>query len=123
LQLEVVRWLARDLAEELGDLAVLADGGTDPARMAVIEGALRAADTANLAACSVPKLSGERVSRAAAATYLAAGATRALSALIDAGPQDTRSPQAPYALRDARGATWRARLAARQVDESLKGAG
>ncbi len=112
-RLEVLRTLARDLKEELAALTVLEDVETG-----ALEGALRAADVANLAACTVPELP-----EAAAATHLAAGASRALHALVEAGERGTPPAggdhEASYALKDARGAAWRARLASRQVDELL----
>ncbi len=119
LRLEVVRSLTRDLQGELEVLVTLADGETGMARIEEVEGALRAADVANLAACAAPELIEARAREAAAAAHLAAGAARALGVLTEASTGDSHGHQAPYALRDARGATWRARLAARQVDEFL----
>jgi len=123
LRLAVVRTLARDLKEELKTLAGLADGETGAAWIGAVEGALRAADVANLAACATPELLEARVPEAAAATHLAAGTVRALGLLIKAGIEDSHERQASYTLKDARGAMWRARLAARQVDEFLGEAG
>jgi hypothetical protein len=88
LRLEVVRTLARDLAGELQALSVLADAETG-----AVEGALRAADLANLAACVVPELTEARAAEAAAASW--------------------RRP----------GAAWRARLAVRQMNEFFEGEG
>jgi hypothetical protein len=119
LRLDVVRTLARDLKRELETLATLAGKETDVAWVEEVEGALRAADVANLAACTVPELLEARVPEVAAATHVAAGATRGLGILVQAGAEDRNERQAPYALKDARGAMWRARLAARQVDEFL----
>lgn len=118
LRLEVVRGLARDLKGELEILAATADEETS-----AVEGALRAADVANLAACTVPELLEARVPQAAAATHLAAGTTRALSALVEANANNAHGEHAHNVLRDARSATWRAQLAARQVDEFLGEAG
>jgi hypothetical protein len=119
LRLEVVRTLARDLAEELEALSALDDDAT-----ATIEGALRAADVANLAACTTPELLETAASRAAAAAYLAAGAVRALGILADAGVGDAHEePNGEYEQnlsKDARGAVWRAQLAMRQVDEFME---
>src|SRR5829696_2558687 len=56
LRLEVIRTLARDLKEELEALAALAEVETGASRIEAVEGALRAADVANLAACVVPEL-------------------------------------------------------------------
>jgi hypothetical protein len=123
LRFEVVRTLARDLKEELEALAALAEVEKGAARIEVVEGALRAADVANLAACVIPELLEARVPEVAAATYLAAGAVRALEVLSEAGTEDSPECQTSYALKDARGAAWRAQLAARQVGEFLGKAG
>ena len=119
LGLEVVRTLARDLAEELEALEILDDHAT-----ATVEGALRAADVANLAACIVPELLETAATRASAAAYLAAGAVRALDILADTAVGDVHEePHGEYEQnlsKDARGAVWRAQLAVRQVDEFMK---
>ncbi len=115
--------LARGLKEELEVLAALANEETVAAQIEGVEGALRAADVANLAACAVPALLEARSPEAAAAAYLAAGATRALGHLIEADVGDPHERQASYALKDARGAVWRARLAVRQVNEFLENKG
>jgi len=116
LRLEVVRGLARDLAEELESLSVLpADD-----EMIAIEGALKTADVANLAACSVPELLEAGAPRAAAAAYLAASAVRALCALAETSCGEAEGEHAQNVPRDARGAVWRAQLAVRQVDELLE---
>ena len=117
LRLEVVRGLARDLAEEIKTLA-----SVTLSEIGAVEGALRAADVANLAACVVPELLEARAMEAAASTHLAAGAARALCVLVEAAA-GCEDDLAAYSLKDARGAAWRAQLAARQVDESLGGAG
>jgi hypothetical protein len=118
LRLEVVRTLARDLAEELEALEVLDDA------TATVEGALRAADVANLAACIAPELLETAATRAAAAAYLAAGAVRALGSLADTAVGDAHEePHGEYEQnlsKDARGAVWRAQLAVRQVDEFME---
>jgi hypothetical protein len=54
---------------------------------------------------------------------LATGAIRALSSLIEVDVEDSHERQVSYALKDARGAAWRARLATRQVDEFLNNEG
>ena len=123
LRLEVVRALARDLSEELKSLALLADRETGTVLIEGVEGALRAADVASLAACTVPELSQKRASEASAAAHLAAGATRALVALVELDAENTHGEYAKYALRDVRGVAWRARLVVRQVDEFLEGEG
>jgi hypothetical protein len=119
LRLEVVRTLARDLAEELEALSAL-----DADVTATVEGALRAADVANLAACTAPALLETTATRAAAAAYLAAGAVRALGILADTGVGDVlEEPHGEYEQnlsKDARGAVWRAQLAVRQVDEFME---
>lgn len=117
LRLGVVRTLARDLKEELETLAALADQETSTMRFEGVEGALRSADVANLAACTVPDLLETQAAKAAAAAHLAAGIARALSILVEA--EDVHEDHAQNALKDARSAAWRARLAARQVDELL----
>ena len=115
LRLEVVGMLARDLARELKTLATVAG------RPEVVEGALRAADIANLAACTAPELLKARAVEAAAAAHLAAGAASALCTLARAGGEDAPADEhAQNTLKDVRGALWRARLAARQVDEFLE---
>jgi hypothetical protein len=118
LRLEVVRTLARSLKGELEALAALADKETSVC-IEVVEGALRAADVANLAACTLPELVETGIPRAAAATYLAAGTVQALGALAEADVEDTCKHHAQNALKDVRGAEWRARLAARQVEEFM----
>ena len=120
MRLEVVRTLARDLAEELEALSALDDDVT-----ATVEGALRAADVANLAACTAPELLEATTTRAAAAaSYLAAGAVRALGILADAGVGNAHEePNGKYEQnlsKDARGTVWRAQLAVRQVDEFME---
>lgn len=116
-RLEIVRTLARDLKRELEALTTLPGEGTGATWFEEVEGALRAADVANLAACAVPELPQAHASEAVAATHLAIGATRALGAFAEAGTEDMHKHQAPYVLRDLRGAVWRAGLAARQIDE------
>lgn len=119
LRLEVVRGLARDLKRELEVLAARRATGA-AALVESVEGALRAADVANLAASALAELPEARVPKAAAAAHLAAGATRALGALARTVAEDPEEEdRAPSALREARGADWRARLAVRQVDEFL----
>jgi hypothetical protein len=119
LRLEVVRTLTRDLAEELEALEVLDDDAT-----ATVEGALRAADVANLAACIAPELLETVATRASAAAYLAAGAARVLGILADTAVGDAHEePHGEYEQnlsKDARGAVWRAQVAVRQVDEFME---
>ena len=115
----VTRELTQSLRAELEALAAAVDGplATD----VWVEGALRAADVASLAAASLDELPEKHARTAAAATHLAAGAARALCALAgEAGPE---GEYAEYVLKDARSAAWRAGLAARQADEFLEGTG
>jgi hypothetical protein len=119
LRLEVVRTLARDLKEELEALTALTSAGTGAAWVEEVEGALRAADVANLAACTIPELPKPRIPEAVAATHLAAGVVWALVALVEAKVKEAPGGHAYNALLDLRGAGWRARLAAWQVDELL----
>lgn len=115
----VTRELARSLRAELEALAGAAEG---PSRAdAGLEGALRAADVANLAAASLDELPEENARTAAAAAHLAAGAARAACALVGETSPDAEG--ADYAIKDARSAAWRAGLAARQADEFLQGTG
>lgn len=109
-QLEAVRGLARDLRREL---EICSSGEAAPDVLAEV--AARCADLASLAACNVVHVPAGDVGKAVAATHLAAGAARALGAGVEAAG----SP-AGYAVRDARGTGWRARLAAWQVDELLE---
>ena len=118
LRARVTQELARSLRAELEALSVLVEG-TSPVDVG-LEGALRAADVANLAAASLDELPEKDARTAVAATHLAAGAARALTALVaGSGPGGERTD---YVLKDARGAGWRAGLAARQADEFLEGA-
>jgi hypothetical protein len=119
LRLEVVRGLAKDLKGELEALAVLVEREADTAYIEGIEGALRASEVANLAACAVPELLEPHALEATAATHLATGAVRALDALIEADSEGATGDREQNALRDVRSAVWRARLAARQVGAFL----
>ena len=115
LRLDVLQTLARDLRVEIEALAELEGRET-----AMIEGALRAADVANLAASALPELPESHAPEIAASAHLAAGAARALHALAEAV---ARAPggRESSTLKDARGVAWRAQLAARQVDDFLFG--
>lgn len=116
LRAGVTRELARGLRSELEALSgTVVDTSPADAR---VEGALRAADVANLAAASLAELPEANARKAAAAAHLAAGAARALCALVDVA--DTGGRRAEHVLKDARGAAWRAGLAARQADEALE---
>jgi hypothetical protein len=115
--LEVVRDLSLELGEELSELVSRESAGPD----LLLEAALRCAELANLAACAVPEMPAKAAPNAAAAAHLAGGATRALRAAVEASAPGLEDPRAGNLLRDARGAAWRAGLAARQVDELLEG--
>lgn len=117
LRIEVIRALARDLAEELEAMAVAAH------EEAAIEGALRAVGLANLAASALSELPEARAAEAAATTHLAAGAAQALCALAGAGLRDGQGEYTQNILGDLRGAGWQARLAVRQADEFFEGEG
>lgn len=108
LSLRVVRDLALDLGRRLD--AVSRPAGEDD----LVEASLACADLATLAACNLPELPNEGKPLARAAVHLAAGGTRALVALIEPRT-DPREVHSENALRDARGALWRADLAVRQI--------
>ena len=107
----------RGLAEDLGrGLAALPKAGTSNT---LTEAALACADLSTLAACNVSALPEEGRPAAVAAAHLAAGTTRALVALAEAGldGSDDGSDDAPaeYAAEDVRSAGWKADLAVRQL--------
>ncbi|MGH3148564.1 MAG: hypothetical protein ACRDTR_22525 [Rubrobacter sp.] len=112
LNLEVVRDLAVDLERRLDALSH--PTGEDD----LVEAALACADLATLAACNLSDLPPQGEPLARAAVHLAAGSTHALVALMGTTtsvPEETS--HAANALRDARGALWRADLAVRQIGE------
>lgn len=124
LYLESVGDLARSIGQELKALG--GDGIGDginvsrddlPTEAVLVSAALRAADLANLAVCTLPELplNGSTYLRVAAAVRLAAAATGAVAL-------ERRSLAAPgnYESRDLRGAEWRASLASSQVEETLQ---
>lgn len=115
LQLESVRDLARTLGREF---EALKDGPTTPDALASV--AACSADLASLAACNLPHMAPDDIPKAAAATHLASGVARALVASVEATTGELEAPRGEYLIREARGAAWRAGLAARQVDESLE---
>lgn len=82
MRLEIIRALARDLAEELEAMAGRS------ARRGSDRGGLRAADLANLAASAPSELPEARAAEAAATTHLAAGDAQALCGLAGAGLRD-----------------------------------
>lgn len=117
---EVVRDLATDLGGQLGALTdSLESQPGPPVRLdCLVEAALACADLATLAVCNLEDLSPEGTREASRAARDAASAVRDLSAEIEAGA--ARRPagdHAENALRDARGALWRAEIAARQAGE------
>ena len=119
LSLEVVRDLALDLERRLAALSL---PGEDHPPDSLVEAALACADLATLAACNLSVLSEDGDEPlAAAAVHLAAGAARALAVLVEARAGSLDGTHAENALRDARGALWRADLAVRQIQE-LRGA-
>ena len=106
--------VVRDLALDLGCwLEVLAE--EDFAADSLVEAALACADLATLAACNVPALPDGDRPLAAAAVYLAAGATRALISLVEWEAGTLDGSYAENTLRDARSAGWRADLAVNQL--------
>ena len=117
LSLEVVRDLALDLERRLAALSLPEEDHQPPDSL--VEAALACADLATLAACNLPGLPEDGEPLAAAAVHLAAGAARALAVLVEA--RTLHGTHAENALRDARGALWRADLAVRQIQE-LRGA-
>jgi hypothetical protein len=110
LRLAVVRDLALDLGRRLEVLA-----SEDFAADSLVEAALGCADLATLAACNVPALPDGDRPLAAAATHLAAGATRALISLVEWEAGILDGSYAENTLRDARSAGWRADLAVKQL--------
>ncbi len=110
LRLEVVKNLALDLGHRLEILA-----GEDTSTDSFIEAALACADLATLAACNLPALPDGEKPLAAAATHLAAGATRALVSLVESETGTLDEAHAENTLKDARSAVWRADLAVRQL--------
>jgi len=115
--LGVVRDLALDLERKLEALSRPDEDPQPPDSL--VEAALACADLATLAACNLPGLPEDGEPLAAAAVHLAAGAARALAELVEARTLD--AAHAENALRDARGALWRADLAVRQTDERRRG--
>lgn len=117
LSLEVVRDLALDLERRLDALSHSDEASQPPDSL--VEAALACADLATLAACNLPGLPEDGEPFAAAAVHLAAGAARALAVLVEA--RALEGTHAENALRDARGALWRADLAVRQTEEYRRG--
>lgn len=103
----------RGLAEDLGRVLSSPSGTAD----APVEAALACADLATLAACNVSALPEAGGPAAVAATHLAAGATRALAALAEAG-LSSDGAHAAHAAKDVRSAGWKADLAVRQLGEA-----
>ena len=122
--LGIVRDLALDLERRLDALDRPPAADPDPTD-ALVEAALACGDLATLAACNRPALPEGGEPLAVAAVHLAAGATRALLVLVEAQvnaqvgarAETLGGTYAAYALRDTRGARWRADLAVRQVED------
>lgn len=115
--LGVVRDLALDLERRLDALSCPEDQQPD----SLVEAALACADLATLAACNLLGLPEDRGPLAAAAVQLSAGAARALAILVEARAGSLLDEaHAESTLRDARGALWRAGLAARQIEDLRK---
>lgn len=111
LHLETVRGLAEDLGRGLSSPSA---GTTD----SLVDAALACADLATLAVCNVAVLPDRVRPSAAAATHLAAGAARALTALAEAEIGEPEDAYSENALRDLRSAGWKANLAVRQLGEA-----
>lgn len=105
LHAATVRGLAGDLGRRLSALS------DSP-----VEAALVCADLATLAACNVRSL--QDGPSAMAATHLAAGAARALVALVESGYEGPRDAHAENVLRDLRSAGWKADLAVGQLSNA-----
>ncbi|MGH3090314.1 MAG: hypothetical protein ACRDSJ_23770 [Rubrobacteraceae bacterium] len=110
LRLEVVRDLARDLERELEGLSRAAENDSPEV---LAEAAQRCADLATLAACNAEGL--EPPEAASEAVRLAAEAARSLGMLA---PDEPESKRLDLVGRDVRSASWKASLAARQMDEA-----
>ena len=117
--LGVVSDLALDLERRLDALSRLEEDPQPPDSL--VEAALACADLATLAACNLSRLSDDGEPLATAAVHLAAGATRALTILVEARTWILEGTHAENTLRDARGALWRADLAVRQIEELRRG--
>ena len=117
--LGIVRDLALDLERRLDAL----DRPTAADPDAAVEAALACGDLATLAACNRSALPERGEPLAVSAVHLAAGAARALVVLVEAQAGELDGAYAENALRDARGARWRADLAVRQVEASGADAG
>ena len=119
LSLGVIKDLALDLERRLDSLSRLEEDPQPPDSL--VEAALACADLATLAACNLSRLSDDGEPLATAAVHLAAGATRALTILVEARTWVLEGTHAENTLRDARGALWRADLAVRQTEELRRG--
>lgn len=112
-RIQVVRALALDLGRQLDALSSL----EEPTPDVLAEAAICCADLANLAACNAPDLPPEAARQAAESARLAAGAVDSLGPMVEAGSEDLDEEHAGNLLRDVRSAMWRARFAARLVEE------
>lgn len=114
--LEVTGELALELTDELRSLSNISPVDAE----VLVEGAAQAADLANLAACAIARMPGERALAAAAASHMAAGAARALAALAIPAAADLQGSRAENLRRDILGARWRAKLAIRQAEAATE---
>lgn len=115
VRLEVVRGLALDLEGHLAGLAELA-GSEAPTPGVLAEAAQKCSDLATLAACNAEALQSPHI--AAETARLAAEATESLSHAVNANvPSDGVGERDDLVRRDARSASWKASLAARQFEE------
>lgn len=111
LRLEVVRDLAWDLARHLAGLA----GNEAPPDLAA-EAAQKCADLATLAACNAEELDPPQGD--AEPIHLAAEAADALSSSVEESIPPDGGERYDLIRRDARSASWKASLAARQFEET-----
>lgn len=117
LQLEVVRDLARDLERQL---AGLADSKEDIPPDLAADAAQRCADLATLAACNATGLESPR--QAGEAVRLAAEATNSLASSLEHAPGIPNDGERWELIgRDLRSASWKASLAARQMEDLSSG--
>ncbi len=111
VRLEVVRGLAWDIERHL---AGLADEIPTPGLFA--EAAQKCSDLATLASCNAGELEDPRA--AAETIRLAAEATGSLALTVEESVAPDGSESDELVRRDARSASWKASLAARQFDDT-----
>ncbi|MBA2692641.1 MAG: hypothetical protein H0U65_09135 [Rubrobacter sp.] len=113
LRLDTVRGLALDLGRHLAGLAA-----EDPNPSLLAEAAQKCADLATLAACNADEID---YSDAAEAIRLAAEATESLRRAVETrvpSDEEAKDGRSDLVRRDARSASWKASLAARQMGVS-----